>query len=451
MTTDYRPILAALADQANAGVSALPSDMQVAAKDKIDGGVVALGNVVMAAIKLPDPTPTPAASLTLARVDATGKDMGSFIGLTDKDAIAGIFKCTVPCDKVSRTLDGQAITPDEGTAPYSLFGDTNGAKFTTRQLTPGSHVIAARAMKGGNVVAMLTMTFTVAASVPAPGPVPDPGPTNPPTLGVLGHVPEANEVAQFDRNGLKVITGNYKLQPGEVLKNAIVKKGEIIVAYKKGQVPGRIENVEVDAGYVSQSNKGNPYCINCNGNEVMIEIVNCDLHHSANAGVYGDNYTIRRSRLHSHAADGSKPELNAVTEECLIEDIGMDNPLSHADGGQTEGTHPASDPASTYNVVYRRNNIHLVAGTRNGHTFKATQGIMFSARANCVAKGLLVEGNRIYVSNGSAGKGIHAYTDSGNGSSITLKDNDVTAEIPIAAESNVKQSGNKETKLAKKN
>jgi hypothetical protein len=73
--------------------------------------------------------------------------------------------------------------------------------------------------------------------------------------------------------------------------------------------------------------------------------------------------------------------------------------------------------------------------------------VIFGPRAGMACFDLLVEGCVIIVTNGKTGQGIRAYTGTGNGSSIRILNNDITAEIPLALETGVIATGNKLTTL----
>lgn len=282
----------------------------------------------------------------------------------------------------------------------------------------------------GKVICEGSLTVT-AKSAPVVTPAPLPQPTPAPTGA---NIPDtAADVAVFDRSKLRKLTADYTLKAGETL-SGVDTNGHSIKAVLKAGEKAVVKDSLITAGYVSQSKLGDRYGVDCNGNLGSVTVDNCEITRSSGAGIYGDNFLCRRSWIHANAADASKPQHNATLEECYIEDVGMDNPASHADGGQTE---------SGSDVTYRRCNIHLVAGTRNGHTFKASQGIIFAARPGETSKRLMVDGCRIYCTN----TGILAYTDSGDGSSITIQNCDITAAIPLNTETGAKLINNKLTKL----
>jgi hypothetical protein len=274
-------------------------------------------------------------------------------------------------------------------------------------------------------------------------------PTTPPTppvtppageLAVLNRVPSRAEVAMIDRAALRTILGDYRLKAGETLENALVK-GCVTASYIKGQTPGRIRNCVIDA----LDEKA--YCVNFTGNQMDVLVENCELVNSRAGATYGEHYKLRRCHIHGHQADAGKLQRFATMEECVVEDLGKDTPDAHADGSQTDGTKPRTDPRSLHKVQIVRCLIVLKAGTRNGHTYKATQGVIFGPRAGMACFDLLVEGCVIIVTNGKTGQGIRAYTGTGNGSSIRILNNDITAEIPLALETGVIATGNKLTTL----
>lgn len=69
-------------------------------------------------------------------------------------------------DRVEFYVDGPVMYRSEGAFPYSLFGDAGVGKLTRKTLGKGQHVIEARAIKAGLVVATASLSFTEGPPAP---------------------------------------------------------------------------------------------------------------------------------------------------------------------------------------------------------------------------------------------------------------------------------------------
>jgi len=75
------------------------------------------------------------------------------------------------------------------------------------------------------------------------------------------------------------------------------------------------------------------YGIQCTFGYTGLLIEDCEITGMQSSGVYGSNFTIRRSYIHNSGADAFKPTENFVIESCYITDLGYID-MAHADGIQ---------------------------------------------------------------------------------------------------------------------
>lgn len=372
--------------------------------------------------------PEPVKTLQLMICDPAGK---SIIGKLTTETPFGVV--AVPIGTVpSIIFRAVADKPErmEGSGPYSLLGNV-GSVINVAKWPAGTHAVKADVMSGANgagtVLYSGSHSFTVEKVVdPAPGPTPDP--SSPTMYTLLNRKPKLGEVGN-KRTDLKSLgTTDYVVKPDEVLIGRSLSGRNVLCRLKKGEVAYLIDST-VRAGYQNQTVKGERYCVQCDGNEGTLYLIRCSLHDSSSAGIWGDNVVCIQCDFSEHGADCSKARRNCKFIECTMRDGGKNNPASHADGGQVEDGD---------GVLYQDCTISMIAGTRNGNTYKGSQGIIASGDS----KNITVDGCDIEVWSAGGGSGVLAFTDGGSSATLTIKNTRIKAKLPIRAGGSAKLSNN---------
>lgn len=228
-------------------------------------------------------------------------------------------------------------------------------------------------------------------------------------------------------------SGNVVVHNGDIIEDLTVH-GSIKAILGVGE-SATIRNLIIDGGYDGITMSGGVtagalYGINAHGNLGTLTILNVEIRNVKAIGVYGGNLTITDSYIWHMGADAFQPDSNTTIQGCYITKLGYNNAGAHADGVQIRGKD---------NVNILGNKIVIAGNTEIGATFKDNSGVFVQGNgAGVFSTNITINDNRIICDN----TGIHGYTDSGDGSSISIDDNVIDALAPLNLETGVVTSGN---------
>lgn len=205
------------------------------------------------------------------------------------------------------------------TIRYTTNGSTptssSGTVYTGAVYISSTTTLKAIAYKSGMSDSSVTSgTYTI-SGIPA-----KPGPSNTGTSGTL-----------TTYTGSKTIT----------VDNTVLEDYEM-----SGTIHIKANNVTIRNCKIS----GGIYSINCTYGYTGLLIEDCELINVSSAGVYGGNFTMRRTQIHESDGDAVKPTTNCLIEQCWFYNLGR-GAGAHADGVQSRhgGT----------NMTFRYNNFDM--------------------------------------------------------------------------------------------
>lgn len=235
-------------------------------------------------------------------------------------------------------------------------------------------------------------------------------------------------------------SGDIDLVDGDVIENIIITgkiSGNSLTA---GQV-AHISNCIIDGGYdgITEDGEGNligeQFCIQLNNNGGTVYIDHCEIRNCKAAGVFGDNFELTNSYIHHMASDGVKPGTNCLIQSNYFTKLGWNNPTAHADAIQITGGS---------NIQILNNTISIASNIEIGQTFKNNSGIFIQGAQSTggpAASDITVDSNAIQTDH----TGVQAYTDTGDGHTLTITNNVIDGHPGLHLEAGVVSSGNTDT------